>query len=105
LNKGDKAPYDGYIFTEEATRLIKKDLMQKDILERLNKTLESNVDVQSKIIAEQNKHIELLQERNLKIYERIGRDEITSSYEKALWFGLGILGAGLAVYGAAQLVR
>lgn len=105
MNKGDKAPHDGYLFTEESTRLLKKELIEKDLLKQLNTTLEKNIDTQAKIIAEQGKHIETLQERNLRIYERIGKESTTSNYEKALWFGLGIIGSGLAVYGAAQLVR
>lgn len=105
LNKGQVANCDGLLFSPEASKKV--DENQEDL--KHYKTLSEKLQVRQDYM---NKENEILDKR-LKLYvdqsnglaERLISQENRSGWEKAFYFGLGVIVTGVAVHGAAQLSK
>jgi hypothetical protein len=103
LEKGSPAPYTGYLFSEEKTLKIRKELIELDTLKLLETSYNKSIDLYKKNEDLQNTKVNLLLQQNDKLAEALVKSRERSEWETRIWFGLGILVSGLAVYGAAQL--
>lgn len=105
IEKGTPAPYTGHLLTEQKAKEIRKELIEKDALEVFTKALLQEEKRHKQIITNQNEQISILMHHNEKLV-KIAQDlESAPTYEKIIWFSLGVAATGFAVYGAAQLVR
>lgn len=105
IDKDSPAPYNGYLFTIKKTQSVRKELIEKDRLAEFNKVLQENIKLQEKIIVNKNEQVKLLSDQNEKLAKEIDSKKGMSTFEKCLWFGLGVTAAGFAVYGAKQIVN
>jgi hypothetical protein len=105
IDQGLPAYYDGYLFTISKTKEVRKELIEKDQLKLFNKTLNENIQIQNEVIIHQKEQVQLLSKQNEKLAKQIDNDRSMSSFEKVVWFGLGVAAAGFAVYGAKQIVK
>ena len=96
LERGDVAPYHGYLLTEETTEKVQKDLVRKDYLEKENSSLKTSLQFQQMEIESFERSEEIYRNENKKL-------KTQNKYEKWIYLGLGVLGTSLAVYGAGQL--
>lgn len=101
IEKGTPAPYTGHLFTEAKAREVRKELLEKDQLVIFTKALLENEVRYKKIISNQNEQVVILKDHVTKLSDMAE----TTTTEKVLWFGLGVVATGFAVYGAAQLVK
>lgn len=105
IEKGTPAPYTGHLFTEQKAREVRKELIEKDQLEVFTKALLENEKRYKQIITNSNEQVSILMHHNEKLV-KIAQDlESAPTYEKIMWFSLGVVATGFAVYGAAQLVK
>lgn len=94
LNKDEKAPYTGYLFNEDETKALRKELIDKDILTKLNESYK-----------EENKYIkEALEIRNSQVKELL-EDKMNEETRKYLYVAGGILATLLTVYVSTQVVK
>jgi hypothetical protein len=105
IKKGDKAPYDGQLFTHTKAESVRKELIEKDQLKIFNQALKDTIAIQDKIIVNKTEQVGLLTEQNEKLVKQVEEAGHMSGFEKAMWFGLGIAATSLAIYGASSLVR
>ena len=101
LEKGKPAPYSGILFTEEKAQSIRSELLEGDKTKLLLETEQHRTVRLGQIINLKDSEIELYQKQNTRIMNAKDRSD-TLNY---VWFGLGILATGLAVYGAGALSR
>lgn len=101
LGKGESAPFSGLLFTERKANEIRKDLLELDKQRLLLETEKHRTDRLGQIISLKDEEIELYQKQNQRLLKSNDRSD-TLNY---IWFGLGIMVTGLAVYGAAGLAR
>lgn len=101
IEKGSTAPFSGILFTESKAKEIRSDLLESDKLK---------LQLESQRLTNKN-FIELsqLKDAEIELYkkqnQRLLRSEQTSNTMNYIWFGLGILATGVAVYGAGGLAR
>jgi len=94
LNKDEKAPYTGYLFNEDETKALRKELIDKDILAKLNESYK-----------EENKYIkEALEIRNSQVKELL-EDKMNEETRKYIYVAGGILATLLTVYVSTQVVK
>jgi hypothetical protein len=101
IKKGEASPFTGLLFTEERANLLRKELIDSDITRvRLSSEKERSALLRDSIKLRDDE-IELLRTQN-KLVERQNRNSEAMKY---IYFGLGILATGMAVYGAGALSR
>lgn len=101
LNSGDKAPYAGLLFSESKALSIRHELLEADKTKLLYETEKHRSERLGTIINLKDQEIELYQKQN----QRLLKTNERSDSLQYIWFGLGILVTGAAVYGAGALSR
>lgn len=105
LSKGAPAPFSGILFTRQKSEQIRTELIERDQFKIFNKTLLENSEIQQKIISNQKLQVDILLKQNERLVQQTEKAESMNNWQRATWFGLGIISAGFAVYGASLLVR
>lgn len=103
IKKGDPAPHDGVIFTNVEANELKGEVQEKDILKKLNLSLNKSLDYSKQNNEILQKKTDVLMEQNNKLATRLYEARDVSNLERILWFGLGVVGTGLAAYGVSQI--
>jgi hypothetical protein len=101
IEKDQKAPYSGILFTEKKAQDIRTELLDGDKNKLLLETERNRSSRLGQIIELKNEEIELYNKQNVRLMKSNDRSD-TLNY---IWFGLGILATGIAVYGAGGLAR
>ena len=103
MAKGDVAQCDGVLFSPDATK--RADEAQQDIkyYRLMNDRLELRSQFQEKEIAILDKRLALYVQQSDVLAKEVVRKEGEDKWQKIIYFGLGVLATGIAVYGAAQL--
>ena len=101
IEKNQPAPFSGILFSEQEAKQIRRDLLEADktILQLQSSNSKSETLLQ--IIELKTEEIELYRAQN----NRLIKSEQTSETMRYVWFGLGVLATGMAVYGAGALAR
>lgn len=105
IEKDQPAPYSGQLFTFKKAREVRLELLEKDKLKVFNEALKLNEIEYKQIIKNNGEQIDILVEHNTKLYQMAKDNEESSGFTKILYFGLGVVATGAAVYGAGQLIR
>lgn len=101
LEKNKPAPFTGILFTESKANQLRSDLLESD-KDKLRLTSEQlKVQNLHSVIQLKDSEIELYAKQN----QRLIKAEQTSNTMQYIWFGLGVLATGAAVYGAGALAR
>jgi hypothetical protein len=101
LDKGEQAPFSGLLFSEGKAQGIRNELLESDKTKLLLETERNRTDRLGQIIKLKDEEIELYNKQNQRLLKSNERSD-TMQY---IWFGLGILATGMAVYGAGALSR
>jgi hypothetical protein len=101
LDKGKAAPFSGILFTEEKAKQLRVDLLDGDKYKIQLETEKNRTERLLTIQHLKDEEIELYRKQNERLLKVNDRSD-TMNY---IWFGLGVLATGLAVYGAAGLAR
>ena len=99
LQKGQPAPFSGTLFTESKAQELRAELLEKDKQQILLESLREKQSIHKQIIELKDEQIEIYRVQNVKL-ERANQ---ASDTVKMIYFGLGIILTGAAVYGAASL--
>jgi hypothetical protein len=105
LEKDAKSPYTGLLFTVEESQALRKELIEKDTLVKINESLTRSLDLYRSNESLYQSQKNILLEQNDKLAKSLYSERQLSSTEKALYFLGGVALTGLAVYAASQLVN
>ncbi len=105
LEKGGTAPYKGYLFSEDKALKIRKELIELDGLRLIEQSYTRSIDLYKKNEEARVNQVQLLLDRNDKLAESLAKSHERSEWENRIWFAMGIIVTGVAVYGAGQLSR
>lgn len=94
LQEGFKAPYTGYLFTEEDTKSLRVELLEKDALTKLNVSYKSENTLLRESLDFRNQQVKQLLEEYNQMETR-----------KYLYVAGGILATLLTVYAATKVVQ
>lgn len=103
LKKNDPAPYDGLLLDKKKANEFKDKLVELDKTKEINKSLEESNKLSKSTIDQVQDKNEQLNKRNDELARDLKDSRQMSDVQKILWFGLGIVGASAAVYGASKL--
>jgi len=101
ISKGEQAPFSGILFPQVRANQIRAELIEKDILTVRVSSLTESSFISERIIKLKDTEIELYKKQN----HRLESANQTSNTMNAIYFGLGVLLTGAAVYGAGALSR
>jgi hypothetical protein len=101
INKGTPAPYSGILFTEQKAGELRKEVLESDKTQILLESEKQTNKNLLQIVNLKDKEIELYQKQNMRLL----RLEDNSDTMRYVWFGLGVIVTGVAVYGAGGLAR
>jgi len=105
LNKDDKSPYSGLLFTEQKANEIRRELLDKDYLKLQNDSLNRSLDLYKANEALYGQQKQLLLDQNDKLAKSLYQERNLTNWERVGFFVLGITVTGLAIYGASQLAK
>lgn len=101
LDKDKPAPFSGILFTEKKAQDIRSELMEGDKTKLWLETEKNRSSRLLQIVELKDEEIELYNKQNQRLMKVNDRSDTMNM----LWFGLGVLATGLAVYGAGALSR
>jgi transcription initiation factor IIF auxiliary subunit len=101
LQKDKPAPFTGILFPEQQARQLRNDLLEASKVSLQLENERFKITNLHSIIQLKDQEIELYAKQN----QRLVKQEQTSQTMQYVWFGLGILATGAAVYGAGALSR
>lgn len=101
LGKGEQSPFAGLLFSEQKANGIRRDLLELDKTKLLLETEQHRTVRLGQIITLKDEEIELYEKQNTRLLKANDRSD-TLNY---IWFGLGVLATGMAVYGAGALAK
>lgn len=105
LKKGEVAPYDGLLLTQEKATDTKNKLIEREDLLLINQSLNKSIELYKKNEDLYTIKVEKLTEQNTKLATSLYETREFTPLERAFYFGLGVVATSLAFYGAYQLAK
>lgn len=101
LQEGQMAPYSGVLFPESKANELRGSLLELKIKSIENETIREQRDFYHKVTRIKAEEVESFRVQN----QRLVKQNENNDTSKLIYFGLGILVSGLAVYGARGLSK
>lgn len=101
VEKNQPAPFAGVLFTEKHAKEIRKDLIELDQKRILVVAKDQEIGSLHKIITLKSEEVNLYKKQN----EKLVKYNDSAETMKYVYFGLGVVVTGLAVYAAKGLVK
>jgi hypothetical protein len=101
IQKDQKAPFSGILFSESKAKEIRSDLLEADKVKLQLQSSEFKYSNMQRIVELKDEEIKLYQVQNERLIQASNTNEI-SNY---VWFGLGVLATGLSVFAAGSLAK
>jgi len=100
--KGQPSPFDGVVFSTEAAKKTKDELIEKDFLVEENKSLKRSIDLYKTKDEYSQNQIDKLLQANTKLVDSSFTE---NKYTPVIWFALGVFATGLSFYAAKKIVE
>lgn len=105
IKKGNPAPFSGLLFTEDKAREVRLELLELDKNRVMLFSKEQQLSIFQNRLELRDEEIELYRTQNKRLIEQNGANKDVGRVERILWFGLGVIVTGAAVYAAGSLAR
>lgn len=105
LIKNDIAPYDGILFPMKDALEIRKSLIEVEALKAVNESYEKSIQLYKKNEQLTDQKYNTLIDQNERLSTALVESRRSNDLQKILWFGLGVLATGFAVYGAKKITQ
>lgn len=103
LNKGQAAPYEGFLLDKEKVLDYRNTTFERDSLKLQNASLNTSLSLQNDIIARKDQQLKLYGDQMDKLATTAYNAENMSSWQKVGYIALGVLITGLAIKGVQAL--
>lgn len=105
LEKDKPAPFTGFLITEQKAKEYQLTDIKLTEVTALNESLKKSLVLQQDVINLTNKKADLAVSGMERLSKQLYDERGLTSYERLLWFGLGVVAVGIAVYGAKKLTQ
>ena len=105
ITKGTPAPFSGILFTEDKAKEIRTELLELDKSRIMLLSKEQQLDIFQNRLELKNEEIELYRKQNQRLVNQNESNKKIGSVERVMWFGLGVLATGAAIYMAGSLSK
>lgn len=103
LSKGEVANCDGLLFSPNASRKADEAIQDAKYYKLLSDRLYQRQDLTQKEINILDERLRLYMDQSQTLAKELTYKENEDKWQKFMYFGLGVLATGIAVYGASQL--
>ncbi len=103
LQEGQKAECTGFLFSPEAEKKATQAYEDAKYYKELSDLLHNRNKLTNEEISILDQRLKLYQEQSHLLAQEAQRKDREDFWQKTLYFGLGIVATGIAVYGAGQL--
>lgn len=103
VNKGDPAPFVGYLMDKETGQLSRIRLIEGEEAKKLNLSYQKSIENYQANEMLYNSQVKTVLEQNDKLSQSLRSSQSLNSWEKIGYFISGVILSGAAVYGASQL--
>jgi hypothetical protein len=105
LPKGSTTPYDGYLFTPDAATTAYKAEQQLPQYKLLNESLTTSLTLEQNNTKQETDEKQICMTDNQNLRTSLEKTKETSTLEKILYIGIGIVVTGLAVDLGSKVTR
>lgn len=105
IKKGTPAPFTGILFTEDKAKELRTDLLELDKSRIILLSKEQQLGIFQERLELRDEEIELYHKQNERLVKQNGTNKDVGMVERVVWFGLGVVVTGAAVYAAGSLAR
>ena len=105
IKKDERAPFEGVLFPLDQANKMRYQLIECDIKKELNASYERTIKLYKENESYQENKVNILMKQNDELSKALTESKSTTDLQKILWFSLGVLATGLAVYGASKITR
>lgn len=105
LKKGDSAPNDGILISQDKAQEIKNTTIERDGLLQINDSLNKSLTLQTQISDINQKKVQLLSDQDDKLAKSLQNSQTMNTLEKVLWFSLGFIVPVAGFYGVRQAIK
>lgn len=103
IEKGQVANCTGTLISPDATKKFDDALQDLEYYEDLTDRLYKRQDLTNKEIETLDKRLQLYMEQSEVLAKEVYKKEREDKWQKAIYFGLGVIATGIAVSGAKRL--
>lgn len=103
IRSGEKANCDGFLFSDEAEKQAAKARDDAKYYKDLSELLHKRSELTNEEIRILDERLNLYMNTSNELAKEVNRKERQDFWQKTIYFSLGVLATGLAVYGASQL--
>lgn len=105
LAKDSKAPYAGILLPVEKAAELRKNLIELDTLKAINESYTKSIQMYKQSIQLSEDKYNTLLNQNDKLALALVESRQSNDLQKIIWFGLGVLATGFALYGAKKATQ
>lgn len=103
INKGQVANCDGVLLSPDASKKADEAIQDAKYYKNLSDQLLLRRDATNKEISVLDQRLKLYMDQSQTLASELTGKENEDKWQKIMYFGLGVLATGIAVYGASQL--
>lgn len=105
IQKDAKAPYDGILLPIEKAVELRKNVIELQTLRAINESYKKSIQLyQESVQLNDQKYNVLLNETN-NLSLALSDARKSNDLQRVIWFGLGVLASGFALYGAKKVTQ
>lgn len=105
LEEGTPAPFSGYLIPPSTTKELKDAVIERDGFRLINTSLEKSISIYKQNEVLYTDKVNVLVNQNDNLAKSLESARSTSDLTKILWFGLGVVATGFAIYGAKAATK
>lgn len=105
LKKDERAPFEGVLLPIDQANKTRYELLECDIKKELNTSYERTIKLYKENEVYQDNKVNILLKQNDELSKALTDSKSNSDLQKIVWFSLGVLATGLAVYGTEKITK
>lgn len=105
IKKDERAPFEGVLFPLDQANKMRYQLIECDIKKELNSSYERTIKLYKENETYQENKVNILLKQNDELSKSLTEAKSTNDFQKILWFGLGVIATGLAIYAGKEMAK
>lgn len=105
IKEGESAQCSGLLYSPDAAKKANQAFEDAKYYQDLSELLHKRNELTQKEIAVLDERLKLYMDTSQTLAEQLTRKDHEDFWQKTLYFGLGVVVTGLAVYGAVKVIK
>lgn len=105
LEKNKPAPYSGVLFPSAKADELRKIAIEVETLRAINESYDKSIQLYRQTIQLADDKFKILETQNDNLANALVESRRSNDLQRIIWFSLGVLATGFAVYGAKKALQ